>query len=148
MVLGLGGHATEMPLLRIRILEARDLAPLTQAPVHAGLGDTPVQQRDGYAGVNPLATVPGAQPTGLTTNLTGHHAAGSTVIPGVSGSEVAAERLAGNTTLAHGVLADGRIKELPDVFVKISMKGLLKKKFNTATLAVSLFTSFSFCTKD
>jgi len=145
MVLGLGNsNATELPLLRVRILEARDLAALTQAPVHQALGsDNLVQQRDGYAGVNPLATVPGAPATGLTTNLssaplanTTHAGVGSTsTIPGVSGSEVTAERLAGHSTLAHGVLADGRIKELPDVFVKVSLKGLLKKKFNTATLA-------------
>jgi len=137
MVLGLGGNAAELPLLRIRILEARDLAPLTQAPVHTGLsGAAPVQSRDGYAGVNPLNTVPGAQPTGVTTALPNTHAA-NTGLAGVSGSEVTAERLAsgGHTTLAHGVLADGRIKELPDVFAKVSMKGLLKKKFNTATLA-------------
>ncbi|PRP86756.1 mitochondrial lon peptidase 1-like [Planoprotostelium fungivorum] len=147
MVLGLGS-TVEHPLLRIRVLEARDLAPLTQAAVHAPLGSTnashvaPTMQRDGYAAANPLGQVPLAGAAGVTpaTFPTTHNA---NAVAGISGSEVAAERLAAPTTLASGVLADGAIRQMPDPYVKISMKGLLKKKFNTATLQNTVHPVFN-----
>ncbi|PRP88118.1 synaptotagmin-1-like protein [Planoprotostelium fungivorum] len=139
------GSTVEHPLLRIRVLEARDLAPLTQAPVHAPLTGhnnvAPIMQRDGYAAANPLGQVPLAEAAGVTTATLPHTNANA--IQGISGSEVRTERLAAPTTLASGVLADGQLRQMPDPYVKISMKGLLKKKFNTATLQNTVHPVFN-----